>query len=189
MINKFFGEENAYPVFFVSPQSSGKSTLINALVGDNVAYTHRNIVKGQQVGIYRSIIGDYKVDYIDIPADKTKEEMADIISSYPEGLIIFVTLGHCLVVEDEYLKKIIDIMKCNSKFKFLSVYNYWTNLDSRSYISDQKNSFEYMIDKIGFNNPRIIMIDVLRAAELRKKDALKVTELKTEIVKQAKGNV
>ena len=183
-MNKFIDEEHAYPVFFISPQSSGKSTLINALVGDNVAYTHRNIVEGQQVGIYRSIIGDYKFDYIDIPADKTKEEMAEIISSYPEGLIIFVTLCHCLLVEEEYLKKIIDIKKCNSKFKFLSVYNYRTDSDFRSYISDQKSSFEYMLDIIGFYDPKTIMIDLLRAAELRKKDVLKVTELKTEIVKQ-----
>ena len=84
--------------------------MINTLVCQNVAYTQRNSVEGQQVGIYRSVTGNRKFDYIDIPGDKTKEEMADIISSYPEGLIIFVTLGHCRVDETEYLEKLIEII-------------------------------------------------------------------------------
>ena len=109
-----YNEENkSYPVLFVSPLSNGKSTLINAIVGRNVADTHVNIIKGQRVMAYRHTIDNHQVELIEIPSDTSKEVMKNIISSYQEGLVIFVTCCTCLVDEAEYINEIISIINQN----------------------------------------------------------------------------
>lgn len=119
-----YNEENkSYPVLFVSPLSNGKSTLINALVGRNVADTHRGIVKGQRVTAYRHTIDNHQVELIEIPSDTSKEVMKNTISSYQEGLVIFVTCCAFLVDEAEYINEIISIINQNNKIKLIFVYN------------------------------------------------------------------